>query len=185
MFAVTCPFGNTCLDSAYLRMRQSKLNEISSAEFALYQKLDSLCNSEKAIESIGDTSNGNEGVQKPPTDLAKSKPAPPKDPVQYNYRVEPYSSESEPTGRGKATGGRGWFWAALGIGGAYFIGSAMIMSAIDDDCSLIFITDLFKSAEQCKEDADRQRSAAGTGMALGGLLSLVGVVGLSATKHGK
>jgi hypothetical protein len=66
-------------------------------------------------------------------------------------------------------------WIGIGWGASIFLGSFLVQSNTHDECNLL---DVFKSAEECKAEADEQRSSAATGMAMGGLLTVAGVVGL-------
>jgi hypothetical protein len=176
-------FGSTCTDSTYVRLKSTKINEVNRVNFEEFLKLDSLCKLE--IHPYVDS-----GFQK---GIAETKIEPNSklildnsSKVKANSKVEKYNDEpydSETNGRihPKFRRGRGWFWTSLVVGGLYFTGSSIAMSTISDQCSLIFITDLFKSEEQCKEEADNARQVAGIGMFFGGILSAIGIYGLAAT----
>lgn len=161
-FPIAKSHGSACTDSVYLKLSQIQLQNISKDEFETYLKLDSLCKMEAAGATIIRTKS------------FESK----------KYSEEPFESDKFGNKQHKIRKGRGWFWTSLVLGSLYFAGSSVAMASISDNCSYIFITDIFKSEEECKEEADAARNVAGVGMVFGGILSAIGIYGLAATSPG-
>jgi hypothetical protein len=177
-----------CTDTTYLRLKQIAVENLNRDRIYAYLKLDSLCALEK--------SNKDTATAVKPINIAtvEAKPAAPaansdqgKHTVLYNpkdsllpgqdmkrKRTREYPGDYP--NKTKKNGGV-LFWVGAGAGALIFLVSAVRYNTISDECNPLFTIDLFKSEEECKSEADQARSSAGTGMVVGGLLGLAGLVG--------
>ncbi|HKP97201.1 MAG TPA: hypothetical protein VJ385_15735 [Fibrobacteria bacterium] len=158
---------SVCGDSAYVALKSAKVGEIPAAELRTFLTLDSLCAAETGADSLALAE-----------DTARAVPSPDALSIPAVQPPMPVTAPDPP--RRRAGGSKALAWVMAGVGltsGLLFLVANARYNSISDECNPLFTLDLFKSEEECRQEAKGERSDARGMMTLTGTVALAGLAG--------